>query len=141
MQLYLSQQYCSRGVLSQFLDSEPHWRWCMADDVTCQVCQVPHSEARPAGVPFSLAATASAVFTGLEEVLRQGHIQEQARSRYEQDLELALGSCLYCRAMGRPFDHAAIRCARRFDWIRAKKAVLATCHKQGKRWIAPYMAC
>jgi len=43
--------------------------------------------------------------------------------------------------MGRPFDHAAIQCAQRFDWIRAKKAVLAACYKQGKRWIAPYMAC
>ena len=90
---------------------------------------MPHSEARPVGVPFSLAVTASVVFTGLEEVLRQGHIQEQACSRYEQDLELALGNCLYCRAMGRPFNHAAIRCTRRFDWIRAKKAVLATCYK------------
>ena len=83
----------------------------MADDVTCQVCQVPHSEARPAGVPFSLAVAASAIFTGPEEVLRQGYAQEQARSRYEQDLELALDSCLYYRAMGRPFDHAAIRYA------------------------------
>ena len=26
MQLYLTQQYCSRGVLSQFLDSQCHWR-------------------------------------------------------------------------------------------------------------------
>jgi hypothetical protein len=111
MQLYLSQQYCSRGVLSQFLDSEPHWRWCMADDVTCQVCQVPHSEARPASVPFSLAAVTSTVFTGLEEVLRQDYAQEQTCSRYKQDLELVLGNCLYCRAMGRPFDHAAIQCA------------------------------
>ena len=80
----------------------------MADNVTCQVCQVPHSEARPAGVPFSLAAVANTVFTGPEEVLRQDYAKEQTRSRYKQDLELVLGSYLYYRAMGRPFDHIAI---------------------------------
>jgi superfamily II DNA helicase RecQ len=26
MQLYLTQRYCSRGVLSQFLDAQPDWR-------------------------------------------------------------------------------------------------------------------
>ena len=38
MQLYLTQQHCCRGVLSQFLDDEPHWRWCMAGEEACQVC-------------------------------------------------------------------------------------------------------
>jgi superfamily II DNA helicase RecQ len=43
MQLYLTQQYCSRGVLSQFLDAQPDWRWCMPGEEVCQVCQKPHT--------------------------------------------------------------------------------------------------
>src|SRR5258708_1932100 len=54
MQLYLTQQYCSRGVLSQFLDAQPHWRWCMQDDKACQVCSEPHVEPRPANLKFAL---------------------------------------------------------------------------------------
>jgi superfamily II DNA helicase RecQ len=33
MHLYLTQQHCSRAVLSQFLDDEPNWRWCMPGEV------------------------------------------------------------------------------------------------------------
>ena len=43
--------------------------------------------------------------------------------------------------MGRPFDYTAIQYAQCFDWIRAKKAVLVACYKQGKCWITLYIAC
>lgn len=29
MQLYLARLYCCRGVLSQFLDQQSDWQWCM----------------------------------------------------------------------------------------------------------------
>jgi hypothetical protein len=47
MQLYLTQQYCSRGVLSQFLDDQPNWQWCMTGEEVCQVCREPHAKSRP----------------------------------------------------------------------------------------------
>jgi len=56
MQLYLTQHHCSRGVLSQFLNAESDWRWCMAGEEPCQVCQEPHSSSRPAGLVFAAAA-------------------------------------------------------------------------------------
>jgi hypothetical protein len=74
-------------------------------------------------------------------VLRQDHLQDQALDRYEQDLELMLGSCLYCRAMSRKFDHAPGSCSRRFDWIRAKQEAYQVREKAGKAWIAQYVAC
>jgi superfamily II DNA helicase RecQ len=36
MNLYLTQQHCSRAVVSQFLDDEPNWRWCMPGEVKRQ---------------------------------------------------------------------------------------------------------
>ena len=46
MQLYLTQQHCSRGVLTQFLDAEADWRWCMAGEECCQVCNEPRQIGR-----------------------------------------------------------------------------------------------
>ncbi|KAL3587310.1 hypothetical protein FPOAC2_13204 [Fusarium poae] len=54
MQLYLLQEYCSRGVLSQFLDSKPDWRWCMEGDELCSVCPEHHVQCRPPTLEFHL---------------------------------------------------------------------------------------
>jgi hypothetical protein len=144
MQLYLTQRHCSRGVLSQFLDSEPHWRWCMAGEAACQVCGEPHAEPRPPGLRLTGAAeeaAAATAATGPAEVLRQDQAQDQALDAYERDLELMLGSCLHCRVLGRRFDHAPQACSRRFRWIHAKKEALGTQQRAGKPWIQPYVAC
>jgi superfamily II DNA helicase RecQ len=37
MQLYFIQQCCSRGILSQFWDDQPNWRWYMAGKEVCPV--------------------------------------------------------------------------------------------------------
>jgi len=73
MQLYLTQQYCSRGVLSQFLDDQRDWRWCMVGEEVCQVCQEPHSKARPLDLIYAVESPKGIAFIGLEEVLRQDH--------------------------------------------------------------------
>jgi hypothetical protein len=53
-------------------------------------------------------------FTGPDEVLRQDHVRDQVLDSYERDLEVMLGSCLYCRLLSRKFDHAPGACSRRF---------------------------
>jgi orsellinic acid/F9775 biosynthesis protein OrsD/helicase-like protein/RAD3-like DEAD/DEAH box helicase len=141
MQLYLTQQYCSRGVLSQFLDDQPHWRWCMPGEEVCQVCQESHMEDRPLGLKFELAARGGMEFTGPDEVLRQDHVRDQVLDSYERDLEVMLGSCLYCRILSRKFDHAAGACPRRFQWIHAKNEAYQTRKREKKEWIQRYMAC
>jgi hypothetical protein len=46
MQLYLGTLYCCRGVLSQFLDQKPDWRWCMEGEEPCQICGKGQKEAQ-----------------------------------------------------------------------------------------------
>jgi len=174
MQLYLAQQHCARGVLSQFLDAEQDWRWCMAGEEPCGVCQQqqPHATPRPQGLIFSQApppsplatapspaapasistttptvpppaAVAAGQFTGPAEVLRQDYLQSQALGQYEQDLETLalLGSCSYCRVLGRDNSHLPQACPRRFEWIRAKRQTLRACKQSHKAWIQPYIVC
>jgi hypothetical protein len=142
IQLYLAQLHCYRGILSQFLDAESDWRWCMANEVPCQMCGQGRVDARPAGLRFGLPSLAEEeAFTGPTEVLQQDHLQDQALDRYEQDLRLMAGSCLYCRAMSRRFDHAPMSCSHRFDWIHAKNEAYQARKQAGKAWIAQYVAC
>ena len=145
MQLYLAQLHCYRGILSQFLDAESDWRWCMAnEEEPCQMCGGwGRTDARPAGLQFSLpsAAKEEEAYTGPAEVLRQDQLQDQALERYEQDLRLMAGSCLYCRAMSRRFDHAPMSCSRRFDWVHAKNEAYQAQRAAEKAWIAKYVAC
>jgi superfamily II DNA helicase RecQ len=141
MQLYLTQQHCSRGVLSQFLDTEPHWRWCMAEDEVCQVCVKPHVEPRPVDLKFSLPQQVEMVFTGPDEVLRQDHMRDRVLERYESDLEIMLGICLSCRIQSRKFNHAPQACSRRFDWIHAKNNAYQARKTEGKEWIQRYVVC
>jgi len=141
MQLYLTQQYCSRGILSQFLDAPSDWRWCMPGEEVCQVCREPHREARPADVVFALPRRVEMEFTGPEEVLRQDHVRDQVLDSYERDLEMMIGLCLYCRIEGRKFDHTPGKCSRRFRWIRAKQEAYHTRDREDKEWIGRYVAC
>ncbi|KAM6506320.1 hypothetical protein FSOLCH5_013308 [Fusarium solani] len=239
MQLYLTQQHCCRGVMSQFLDSLDDWRWCMAGDELCGVCPGYYSERRPSGVKLSLSGTkppssppidfpppssspraaakpakstrqsgngggggsghrgsrsiwretildeggekvivvsAMAVeeeeeeegtenqgqdedegedevgggvgmvrqgmtFTGPAEVLRQDHVRGEALRRYERDLEVMEGCCLYCRVECMPWEHRASSCSRRHDWIRAKKKALADCKGRKVEWMDRFSVC
>jgi superfamily II DNA helicase RecQ len=142
MDLYLTQQHCSRGVMSQFLDAEADWTWCGQGDELCGVCPKPHASGRPGGMRFSAApAAAPDSGTGPGEVLRQDQVDSEVASRYERDLETMAGCCLYCRVEGRAFEHAARRCARRHDWIRAKQAALAACRSEGREWMGRYAVC
>ncbi|PNP44463.1 hypothetical protein TGAMA5MH_03809 [Trichoderma gamsii] len=136
MQLYLTQEQCLRGVLSQFLDSKKDWRWCMEGEDACGVCKEPHSVKRPEDLVFQLrlAQKEGAArnekgeiaggsgrgqqeqeqeqeqemqFTGPSEVLRQDRMREEELRRYERDTETVAGTCLYCRVEGRAFNHTA----------------------------------
>ncbi|PNP50722.1 hypothetical protein FNYG_15934 [Fusarium nygamai] len=162
MQLYLMQDYCSRGILSQFLDVQSDWRWCMEGDELCSVCPTHHAQCRPPTLEYRLPApppdeTAAAgqdrdnggasravyemIFTGPAEVLRQAQVRDEELNQYERDLETMKGCCLYCRVEGKSFEHVAAACARRFDWIRAKKKALHDCQSKEKEWMDPHAVC
>lgn len=60
MLLYLSQQHCLRGLMSQFLDVPQDWRWCMeGEDELCAVCPKHHTERRPSGLAYQLPIRAA----------------------------------------------------------------------------------
>lgn len=141
MQLYLAQQYCSRGVLSQFLDAQPDWRWCMVDEEVCQVCKEPHTQARPPDLVFALQKPAATAFTGPDEVLRQDYVKNQVLDCYERDLQAMVGTCLYCRVVGRSSAHLAHTCGRRFHWINPKREAYEKRKAEGREWIKPYVVC
>ena len=141
MQLFLTQKYCSRGVLSQFLDAPSDWRWCMAGEAPCQVCQKPRKEARPSGMVFGLPAAVEIEFTGPAEVLRLDHLRDKALDEYEKNLQIVVGSCMQCRVGGRKFDHTAGQCSHRFEWIRAKEKAYGMRQKDGRQWIERYIVC
>ena len=111
----------------------------MPGEEVCQVCREPHKEGRPLDLKFELAAYRGMEFTGPDEVLRQDHVRDQVLDSYERDLEVMLGSCLYCRILGRKFNHAPGKCSRRFHWIHAKNEALQTRKREEKDWIQWYM--
>lgn len=120
------------------------------EDEPCEVCRVPHAAPRPDDLEFRLpqpgpgaasAAEDPSFFTGPGEVLRQDRIRDEVISRYERDLEIMSGCCLYCRVEGRPFDHAAGACSRRMHWIRTKSKAYQTRKKAGREWIKKHVAC
>ncbi|KAF7880786.1 uncharacterized protein EAF01_000538 [Botrytis porri] len=142
MQLYLTQQYCSRGVLSQFLDRPSDWRWCMSSDEVCQVCREPHEEPRPPHLIYTLnPSTIEIESTGPREIHTQDFRQDQILDRYEQDLLTFQDSCLYCRIHHRRFDHLSSQCSRRFDWINAKGEALQACQFDERDWMPRYIVC
>lgn len=142
MELYLAQKHCSRAVLSQFLDAPADWRWCMEGDTPCGVCRQVHAEPRPPGTLYTLdPVPVRAVAGAVDEVLRQDYLRDQALEQYERDLVVMRGTCLYCRAMGGAFAHAAGSCHRRWDWINVKKAVLQELAGRGRAWLQEYVAC
>lgn len=147
MQLYLAARHCHRGVLSQFLDAEKDWRWCMAGDEACRVCDEPHGQARPAGLAFSFPSpppgdeTAVATHTGPGEVLRQDQMNEEVFRRYRTDLEEMAGICLYCRTRALDFEHGPGSCRLKWDWIRAKSEALKIGRGKGRGWMEKYVAC
>jgi hypothetical protein len=151
MQLYLTQRHCLRGILSQFLDQQQDWRWCMENEKSCGVCRDPHSQQRPDGLLFGQPTPLEhggegsdceeTMFQGPKEVLRQDRENDGLLARYKRDLEITRDSCLYCRMLGRAFEHMPIACAWRWDWIHAKKKALAACKTSGRSWMPKLVVC
>jgi superfamily II DNA helicase RecQ len=94
MDAFLTQEHCSRGVLSQFLNTETDWRWCMQGEEACQVCGIGHTEAQPVNVQYQLRKVEQFEFAGPAEVLRQDQLRDEVLEQYERDLRVMRGNCL-----------------------------------------------
>jgi superfamily II DNA or RNA helicase len=130
---YLQGQECRRACLSAYLDLESQLRQCVAgEDVTCDVCSHgPVETALPAGL-------AAMPHTGSAVIQRQRRGAYLELSRYKEDLLAVRGTCLLCRGLDEPWDHALATCHRRFDFSQARDRV----RRRGEgAWIAPFQAC
>ena len=103
----------------------------MGEEV-CQVCREPYTKAWPLDLKFKLAVTRGMQFTSPDKVLRQDYVQDRVLDSYERDLEVILGSYLYCYILSRKFNHAPGKCSRRFHWIYAKNEALQTRKREEK---------
>ena len=140
MRKYLNSQQCFRTSLSEYLDHPEHRRWCMPEDVPCEICQQSHTE--PVGLlerdPRLGVATE---FTGHDLIQKARQKEYLELTRYREDLIAVRGSCLLCRAMEDRWDHAFGTCSRRADVIHARKQARTRHESQGRQWLQPYTAC
>lgn len=130
---YLLGLECRRTCLSEYLDSEPHWRQCQADtDVVCDICSSGPARDLSPTIPV-LQSTGSAA---IQEQRRLAYLELR---RYQEDLLVVQGTCVLCRALGAAWDHAFSTCWRRFEFFETRTRVKD--QGQGRPWIAPYHAC
>jgi superfamily II DNA helicase RecQ len=80
-------------------------------------------------------------YTGPRSVRRHDRLDQEIRTEFEAAMRSMVGSCLLCRVKNRDFHHTAGSCSRRFEWVKAKKRVLADCQREGKGWIDQFTAC
>jgi superfamily II DNA helicase RecQ len=140
MHRYLEGEQCFRTSLSEYLDSAEQRRWCMPEDVPCDICQQSHEEAiGPLERDQSYRnATESTGSTIIQDTRRRAYSE---LARFREDLVVVRGSCLLCRAMGEGWEHDFKSCYRRADVFRERKQARIRYESKGRKWLQPYSAC
>ena len=134
---YLRGEQCYRTSLSEYLDSPEQRRWCMADDIPCDVCKVSHpNPIEPVPVPMAEKA-----YTGLDVIQRKRLADYSELARYQEDLAAVRGTCVLCRAMGEQWNHAFSRCARRHAVFEQRSRARQRSEAKGRRWLQAYSGC
>jgi hypothetical protein len=130
---YLQGQECRRTCLSAYLDLGSQLRQCITgEDVVCDVCSSgPVETALPAPL-VTMPHTGSAI---IQQKRRAAYLE---LSRYQEDLLAVQGTCLLCRGLDEPWDHAFATCHRRFDFFQARDRVKKQCKGA---WITAFQAC
>lgn len=133
---YLLGAECRRRSLSEYLDTEVHWRSCHADeDIVCDVCSAGPALAPPSPEP------GPPLYTGGAVIQEKRRLADLELSRYREDLLVVRGTCLLCRVLGDAWDHAFSTCWRRSEFFAARNRAKAQGPSQRAPWIAPYHAC
>jgi superfamily II DNA helicase RecQ len=134
---YLQSEQCYRTSLSDFLDMPQHRRWCMTEDVLCDVCKVAHKD----GIEQIEKAEEDTAHTGLQ-IMQQERLREQSElTQYRLDLAGVKGTCLLCRAIRAGWDHSFSTCPRRFEVFEERNKARQRHEGRGRKWIQPYTSC
>lgn len=137
MRRYLRGEQCFRTSLSEYLDAAWQRRWCMTEDVPCDVCQTSHNE--PIEPPQ--VGQGEKRHTGLETI-RQRQLQEQGElARYVEGLAAVRDMCVLCRAMEERWDHDFGQCRQRHAVFEQRRQTRRRHEEKGGQWLAAYSGC
>ena len=128
---YLQGEQCYRTSLSDFLDIPQHRRWCMTEDVPCDLCKVAHKD----GIEQIEKTKEDTTYTGLQ-IMQQERLREQSElTQYRLDLAGVKGTCLLCKAIRAGWDHSFSTCPRRFEVFKERNKARQRHEGRGRKWI------
>ena len=134
---YLQGGQCYRTSLSEYLDAVQHRRWCMPEDVACDICTVCHEETIPPRETVERQNT----HTGLS-LIQQAQLRAHSEMiRYREDLAAVCGTCLLCRATDKRWDHVFAGCPRRHALFQERKKARLRHEEGGRQWLQAYTVC
>ncbi|KAM0721351.1 hypothetical protein Q7P37_002275 [Cladosporium fusiforme] len=93
---YLQGDQCYRTSLSDYLDTAQHRRWCMPEDVPCEICKIAHEET----IDPAEKVEQREIHTGLQTIQQERLRAQTELAQYRLDLASVKGTCLLCRAVG-----------------------------------------
>jgi len=134
---YLRGEQCYRTSLTEYLDADQHRRWCMVEDVPCDVCQSSHEDAIK---PRELVVRDSEC-SGMELIDKHRLNIYTELARYREHLGAMRGICSLCRAMNERWDHPFDLCHQRHCVFRERRAARQRCEAKGRPWLKPFSAC
>ena len=134
---YLRGEQCYRTSLTEHLDVGSDRRWCMTEDVPCDVCQRSHEEA----VPRREVVAVPDEHTGLDLMLQEKVRTQSEFTRYRQHLHAVQGICLLCRALDEGWDHEFGRCGRRYQVFEERSKARRRHEAMGRTWLPPFSVC
>ncbi|KAK5674103.1 hypothetical protein LTS10_013148 [Elasticomyces elasticus] len=134
---YLQGEQCYRTSLTEYLDTPVYRRWCMSDDVPCDLCTIAHEEPiRPVENTQRVASN-----TGLNLIQQERLRTHTELAQYRLDLASVRGTCLVCKAVGASWDHGFTSCPRRHDVFRERAKARQRQKDRGRQWLQPYTSC
>ena len=134
---YLEGKQCYRTSLSDYLDVAHHRRWCMPEDVLCDVCKQAHQDVIGPAEKVEQDAT----HTGLQLVQQERLRAHTELAQYRLDLASIKGTCLFCRAVGQNWDHEFLVCPQRFELFEQRTKAKQRHEQRGRKWLQPYTSC
>lgn len=134
---YLRGEQCYRTSLTEHLDSTQHRRWCMPEDVPCDVCGSTHQEAI---APREVVKRVEE-HTGLDLIQRDRLRAYSELARYREDLAAVQGICLLCRGREKAWDHLFSQCQGRHEVIQERNKAQQRCKAKGRGWLQPFTGC
>ena len=134
---YLQGKQCYRTSLTDYLDIAQHRRWCMPEDVPCDICEVAHEDA----IDQRSSVEQDATHTGLQLIQQERLRAHTELAQYRLGLASVKGTCLFCRTIKQSWDHEFSACPRRFEVFEQRTKARQRHEQRGRKWLQPYTSC